>query len=276
MDFQKCIVFILICCLMGLNAIGQTNYYVGKNGNDSNSGAVDQPFLTISKAASVATAGDTVFIHEGTYEEMVTPANSGSAGSPIVFQSFTGEKVVVSAMQALSGWTLDGGQIYKTTVDWSLAQDNFVLNGETACDLARWPNNTDGEPFTLNSKRNTGGSNGDVITNAYLTSSEIPNYDWSKGGSLFFYCDKGGSGWTAWKAFIKSSSVGKVVFDLDKNPTWIRTVHPPASLGDFYLEGIKEALDYQNEWYFDETTKTKQPKLSIFSCQEGMHRLTVT
>lgn len=256
MDFQKCIVFILICCLMGLNAIGQTNYYVGKNGSDSNSGAVDQPFLTISKAASVATAGDTVFIHEGTYEEMVTPANSGSAGSPIVFQSFTGEKVVVSAMQALSGWTLDGGQIYKTTVDWSLAQDNFVLNGETACDLARWPNNTDGEPFTLNSKRNTGGSNGDVITNAYLTSSEIPNYDWSKGGSLFFYCDKGGSGWTAWKAFIKSSSVGKVVFDLDKNPTWIRTVHPPASLGDFYLEGIKEALDYQNEWYFDETTKT--------------------
>ena len=103
MDFQKCIVFILICCLMGLNAIGQTNYYVGKNGSDSNSGAVDQPFLTISKAASVATAGDTVFIHEGTYEEMVTPANSGSAGSPIVFQSFTGEKVVVSAMQALSG-----------------------------------------------------------------------------------------------------------------------------------------------------------------------------
>lgn len=256
MNKKSITLFLIVFGLIVSNLSAQTNYYVSKDGNDSSNGSSDHPFLTISKAASVTTAGDTVFIHAGTYEEVVAPANSGSAGQPIVFQSFPGEKVVVSAMQALSGWTLDYGQIYKTIVDWSLGQENFVMNGAKACDLARWPNNEDGEPFTLNSKRNTGGSSGDVIYDAYLTSSEIPNYDWSQGGSVFFYCDKAGAGWTAWKAFIKNSSAGKVLFDLNKNPDWIRTVHPPAGLGDFYLEGIKEALDYQNEWYFDEASKT--------------------
>lgn len=239
-----------------LNESTFTVYHVSKNGDDTNDGSLEHPFLTISKAAGLVQAGDTVYIHEGTYEETLTPANSGTAGIPIVFASYPGDKVIITAMQDLSGWAKDNGQVYKTTVDWDLGQYNFVMDGTTACDLARWPNNTDGDPFTLNSKRNSGGSTGDVITNAYLTSGEIPSFDWSKGGSLFFYCNKGGAGWTAWKAFIKSSSAGKVVFDLDKNPTWIRTVHPPASLGDFYLEGIREALDYQNEWYFDPETKT--------------------
>ncbi len=232
------------------------NLHVSKSGNDSGNGSAENPFLSISKAASLVNPGDTVFIHAGTYEETLTPAKSGTAGSPIVFQSYKNEKVIITAMQALTGWTKDAGQIYKTTVDWDMDQQNFVMNGTTACDLARWPNNTDGDPFTLDSKRNTGGSNSDVITNAYLNSSEIPNYDWSKGGSVFFYGDKGGAGWTAWKSFVTSSSAGKVVFDLNKNPSWIRTVHYPSALGDFYLEGIKDAIDYQNEWYFDATTKT--------------------
>jgi len=232
------------------------NYHVSKSGNDASDGTLANPFLSISKAAALVNPGDTVFIHAGTYEETLTPAKSGTAGLPIVFQSYKNEKVIITAMQSLSAWTKDAGQIYKTTVDWDMDQQNFVMNGTTACDLARWPNNTDGDPFTLDSKRNTGGSNGDVITNAYLNSSEIPNYDWSKGGSVFFYGDKGGAGWTAWKSFITSSSAGKVVFDLNKNPSWIRTVHYPAALGDFYLEGIKEAIDYQNEWFFDSATKT--------------------
>ena len=231
-------------------------YHVSKQGSDDNPGTRESPFLTIAKAASVAQAGDTCFIHSGTYEETLRPLNSGQEGFPIVFQAARNEKVVITAMQALDNWTTDEGQVYKTVVDWDLGQENFVMNGSTACDLARWPNNMDGDPFTLNSKRNTGGSGEDVAFNAFLTHSEIPDLDWSKGGSILFYGDRPGSGWTTWKAFIKSSVPGRVTFDLDKNPAWIRTAHPPADRGDYYLEGIRAALDFENEWFFDPETKT--------------------
>ena len=44
----------LSCC-----ALAQT-YYVAKTGNDSNSGSKSAPWLTISHAATEATAGSTV------------------------------------------------------------------------------------------------------------------------------------------------------------------------------------------------------------------------
>ncbi|MFY0598183.1 MAG: right-handed parallel beta-helix repeat-containing protein [Cyclobacteriaceae bacterium] len=236
-----------------LNVVDAKDIYVMKSGNDSNDGSMGSPYLTIGKAASVAVAGDVVYIGEGTYEETLKPTNSGTEGSPIVFQSIEGERVIITAMQALSGWALDEGSIYKTTVDWTLGQKNFVMHDLTACDLARWPNNEDGDPFTQNSLRNTGGSEGEVASNAFLEYSPgIPEIDWGDGGSLYFYGDKGGAGWTTWRSFIKSSTSTSVTFDLNKNPSWIRTVHAPADLGDFFLQGVKGALDYENEWYFDE------------------------
>jgi hypothetical protein len=232
-----------------------TDYYVAKDGNDSNSGTIDNPFLTISKAAALAVAGDIVYIREGSYEETLAPVNSGTAGNPIIFQSYPGERVIISAMESLSDWTQDSGAIYKTTIDFnSLDQENFVMHKETALDLARWPNKVEQGAFALNSIRNTGGSASDVENGAYLTESSIPNVNWTD-GAIWFYGDKPGSGWIAWKEKITSSSSGRVNFNLNKDPEWIRTFHAPADLGDFYLEGVKDALDYQNEWYFDSSTK---------------------
>lgn len=249
--FRKCIWILLFIFVSSLHA---KNIYVAKNGNDSNPGTQSSPYKTIAKASAVAQAGDVIIIGQGTYEEIVRPARSGSAGQPITYIAKNGEKVIISAMQALSGWQKDNGAIYKIKVDWDLGQENFVLNGNKAMDLARWPNNTDGTPFTLNSRRNNGGSGGNVVDGAFLTSSQIPNINWS-GGTVFFYGDKPGSGWIAWKAFINSSSPGRVNFKLDKNPNWIRTFHAPKDKGDFYLEGVKGALDYQNEWWFNSQTK---------------------
>ena len=247
---------LLLVLLVCANCVYAKNIYVTKMGNDANAGTQAAPYLTISKAAAVAVAGDVVLIGGGTYEETLKPANSGTSGNPIVFQSVAGEKVVISAMQVVSGFTKDVGSIYKTTLTWDLGQRNFVLNGATVLDLARWPNNTDGDRFTLNSLRNDGGSQDEVSTNAFLTDADIPNWNWKNGGSVMFYGDRPGSGWTTWKAWIKGNSAGRVDFDAIKNQTWIISSHPPGDLGDYYLEGIKEALDYQNEWYFDVATKT--------------------
>jgi len=247
-------VLILLVCLFYL-PLNATEYHVAKSGDDNSAGTAEAPFLTIGKAANVAVAGDVVVIHEGTYEELLRPANSGTADNPIVFRSFEEDRVILTAMQALNGFTKDEGEIYQVSVNWDLGQENFVMNGSTAMDLARWPNNDDGDPFTLNHLRNDGGSAGSVERNAFLTDSDIPNHDWT-GGSILFYGDRPGSGWTTWKAFITSSSTGRVNFDLLKNQEWIRTFHPPADKGDYFLEGIKEVLDYENEWWFDEASKT--------------------
>lgn len=243
----------LVFCLFGWGSfLGGAEYFVSPFGLDTNPGTIDAPFKSLTKAAATVAAGDTCLIREGVYEETLAPARSGTAASPIVFQAYPGEKVVISAMQALSGWVQDAGSVYRTTVDWDLGQKNFILHGSTACDLARWPNNVDGDPWTQDSLRNSGGSASTVAADAWLEyASGIPDHDWSKGGSLYFYGDRPGAGWTTWRAFIKSSTPTRVTFDLNKNPSWIRTVHPPADLGDFFLEGIREALDHENEWYFD-------------------------
>lgn len=253
---RKNILYLLIVALFS-QCTHARDIYVAKDGNDSNDGSIENPYLTLAKASEASAAGDTVFIREGTYEELLKPSSSGTAGSPIIFTSYPGEKVIISAMQSLSNWTNDSGSVYKTTIDWNLGQENFVLNGEVAMDLARWPNNEDGLPFTIDSKRNTSGSNSDAYSSGQgnLTSSEIPNIDWT-GGSLFFYGDKPGSGWLAWKEFITNSSSGRIDFDITKSSgvSWIYTFHAPADEGDFYLEGVKGALDFQNEWWFDTTS----------------------
>ena len=228
--------------------------YVAKDGDDSNPGTMESPYLTIGKAAAEAVAGDIVYIREGTYEEILAPVNSGDPGNPIIFQAYQDEKVIISAMESLSGWTQDSGSIYKTTIPFpSLGQGNFVMHEERALDLARWPNKTSEDPFELGTLRNSGGSGSDTSNGAYLTEGSIPAIDWT-GGAVWFYGDKPGSGWLAWKETITSSSAGRVNFNLNKNPNWIRTFHAPADFGDFFLEGVKGALDYQNEWYYDDST----------------------
>ena len=60
-------------------------YHVAKNGNDSNNGTLESPFLTISKAAKIALPGSVITVHEGTYRERVSPNHGGlSATKPII------------------------------------------------------------------------------------------------------------------------------------------------------------------------------------------------
>lgn len=61
-------------------------YYVRISGNDANDGlSPATAFRTISKAASVMQAGDTVYVGAGTYNETITPPASGVSGRPISY-----------------------------------------------------------------------------------------------------------------------------------------------------------------------------------------------
>ncbi len=71
-------------------------FYVAKNGDDSNLGkTINEPWLTIRKAADTLTAGQKVYVREGVYDEYVDVKYSGSAGAPIIFSAYPGERVVI-------------------------------------------------------------------------------------------------------------------------------------------------------------------------------------
>jgi len=80
-----------------------TTYYVAKNGNDNNPGTEAQPWLSIPRAISVAAAGDTVWVKQGTYDsvnlygQLTFNGNDGTAADPIVFKSYDGWNTILNS-----------------------------------------------------------------------------------------------------------------------------------------------------------------------------------
>ncbi len=83
----------------------RNHYYVdATNGNDSNSGTIEYPWKTIVKAAATVTAGSTVLIRSGIYDDgPIHIANSGSAENPIVFKAdgFSQATIINNGIQAI-------------------------------------------------------------------------------------------------------------------------------------------------------------------------------
>src|SRR6185437_8250769 len=97
-----------------------TSWFVSPGGSDQNPGTLGAPFHSIQAAANVAQAGDSVEIETGTYHETVTPANSGAAGAPIVFEAYNNESVTVTGADPITGWTSAGNSIYHAPMPTNL------------------------------------------------------------------------------------------------------------------------------------------------------------
>uniref|UniRef100_UPI000E0D9770 right-handed parallel beta-helix repeat-containing protein n=1 Tax=Microvirga calopogonii TaxID=2078013 RepID=UPI000E0D9770 len=77
--------------------------YVSTTGSDSNSGASGSPVKSITKAAGLAKAGDTVLVSGGVYNGNVSIYNSGTASAPITIKAADGAHVVIDGSQSASG-----------------------------------------------------------------------------------------------------------------------------------------------------------------------------
>ena len=72
-------------------------FHVAKTGDDANDGlSAGRAWATVGHAASQARPGDTILIHEGTYEEHVVVEATGSRNAPITFRAAPGETVWMS------------------------------------------------------------------------------------------------------------------------------------------------------------------------------------
>ena len=96
--------------------------------SDDGPGTADKPWKTVAKAAAVAHAGDTVFIHAGTYAESVTVKNQGDGPKPVSFCAFGDDEVVFEGADTFAAdkWQLQGNSknIYAAVVE---RDPGFVL-----------------------------------------------------------------------------------------------------------------------------------------------------
>lgn len=100
-------------------------YHVAPHGSDESDGAEATPLRTISRAATLAHAGDTVIVHEGEYREWVKPARGGlSDQRRITYTAAPGERVVIKGSEQISNWEqLEDGNVWKATVPNQLFGD---------------------------------------------------------------------------------------------------------------------------------------------------------
>jgi hypothetical protein len=238
------------------HASGST-YYVSTAGRDSNAGtSLSAPFLTIDHCAQVATAGSTCLIEGGIYHETVTPANSGTAGNPITFAPYDGQSVTVDGADAVTGWSLYSGDIYRASVTLPVAGetsdvDNSVTSGDlsanqvfvggTAAPEAQYPAPSTDPSHPSTATEATGSSDG------YVVDASLPDVELT--GALEHVVST--TGWTATVNVVSSATSGS--FDVT------RYCGDPNCNGvgaKYYLTGGDDGLGLltqAGEWWYDWT-----------------------
>jgi hypothetical protein len=96
MRFLKKLSLILLAFTStALLAQSGSTFYVSKSGSNSNSGSYTAPWLTIQHAANSVTAGATVYVEAGVYNESVTFPASGTASNYITFANYPGQTATI-------------------------------------------------------------------------------------------------------------------------------------------------------------------------------------
>jgi hypothetical protein len=135
--------------------LAATYYVDDSNGNDSNAGTENSPWLSVQHAMETLVAGDHLLIRAGTYhgEEPIWsrpafhPKNNGTASAPIVIESYPGETVIMTGSLGCRdnsyvtwrGFTVDHENVKM------FSSDHCVLDGLTIFgQLGRGGDNVDG------------------------------------------------------------------------------------------------------------------------------------
>lgn len=251
-NFYATKVVLTILILVGWMQIQAKDYYVAKDGSDTNSGTEEAPFLTIDKASENLLPGDVCIIKKGVYRETIIPQIAGTSAAPIIYKSFENDTVTISACEPVGNWQTYQGSIYKTSVNMPLeVVDNMLYADGVAMEIARWPNDNDYDKFTIDAEPVDNGSASSIIR------STILSVDWT-GGFVWYL---GAHNGTSWTREITSSSSGQVNFTAVDITKWPFKPHNPTyyengNRGLFYLFGKLEALDTTREWYFDKSMNT--------------------
>jgi len=129
---KVCLIALVVCTPL----ISKT-YYVATNGSDTNSGAKEFPFASLTKAASTSIAGDTILIRGGVYQisstiSLGSSSKSGTATNYYHVFAYPGEKPVFdfSKQTSSDGIKVNGSYWYLKGIESMYSTHNGIaVNG---------------------------------------------------------------------------------------------------------------------------------------------------
>jgi len=117
-------------------------FYISPDGNDSWPGSLEYPWRTINKANTTLLPGQTVLIREGTYQETISPINSGNLGNYITYKNYPNETAILSDVSRGANLSnrnhiiLDGLTVTNTSQNWIRMENSSNYNVIQNCNLS--------------------------------------------------------------------------------------------------------------------------------------------
>jgi len=216
-------------------------YYVDQNhasASDGNPGTEALPLLTVDAGANRAYAGDTIIVKEGIYREAVTPARSGTAGSPITLKGAPGQRVVISGADEITGWTQctqaiaknnpNYANIYYVDIEWrpsQLYQDEQPVEKGKTPNLAWWLCD--------------GGTNSTLVDAEHLGEPD----DYWNGAEIFIWIITGTAQY--WRTIADyDQATHTLTFDSGLSDGRM----PTADRDRYYLANLVQLIDQAGQW----------------------------
>ena len=247
---KKNLVLTYILIFSFFRFFSQTTYYVAPSalgGSDSNAGtSLADPFETLAHSIDQLTAGDILYVREGTYRETITIDEDGFSGNLITIQNYNNEVVTIDGTVDVTGtWSTynDVTGVYQLSYSGDITQlfvdDQPMVN-------ARWPNaqfNDDSifSHSTWAQGDEDNSSNGVLKIDTNIHDPETIDLDGSIGILNI------GSFKTSTVEITDHNLVSDVInynsSDLTGN---YKTKHHY-----YFFEGKKEFIDTNNEWFHD-------------------------
>jgi hypothetical protein len=135
-SLSKLYLLVVVFISPSLLAQSGATFYVSKSGKDTNAGSYTAPWLTIQHAANSISAGATVYVETGVYNESVTFPASGTASDPITLAGYPGETAVIDG----TGLSVNGTQGLINIVDQShITVKGFEIRNYTTSKAALTP-----------------------------------------------------------------------------------------------------------------------------------------
>jgi hypothetical protein len=252
----------LLCLLLTSNAFA-IEYFVSKNGSNTNGLSTQTAFATVQQAADVAGPGDIVNVMAGTYREQVVIRSNG-----VIFRPYGGDQVTFNGADLMLNWIPVANSTYRTTMNWDVDPawgTNQVFQDGSMLELARWPKQTATDlvmPSNARADDVTASGSSILITDSDFFNVAGNSTRWV-GAKIWINLSRAGYDGQGWTGTVRAISGNAIQVDFG-NP---RIGNMPWGLGpdaEYFLfdplpgavnaAGGVEALLGAGEWWKDGST----------------------
>ncbi len=228
------------------------DFYVSLQGNDSLQGSMDKPFATVQRAMQAVreekkktNGGIKVILRGGIYELkeklVFTHEDSGSEETPITYEGYPGEKVIISGGREIKGWKEATNGLW--TVDIPEVKEGELFFNQLF---------VDGERRTRARTPNKGWHRAErILPKGFLYAGNDFDPDWSNPREAIVTINYT---WEASSHYVNEIDAEKKMVKLELGGggiPWHGYAPPFEAHQRYIIENLIEFLDAPGEWHLD-------------------------